>query len=357
VYYWPIDREYKPDWVRLNEAVDGALEVLADGGQLIMRQTSQEQYVLRPRSDQSAEQTELLIGAAATGAYSESQREWDRYKADLAAYETQLEEYLRAHSSSQVAPEAPATPTALLLPPDDGFPLSLREGKYRLQLRDRAGNILPGSQRALTIVSPRTSSVGYTVIPQAKWTAPESSFEGSQVIYYSSNATTIYLAAFAEGEYNEQEYARLERPQETTASADRWLWVQGASLDGVQLQVWSRGRLVTSVTQKPYSVRQLRGSTLGYEVVPSDSEISPVPDFTAFEVTALGGPSGYTVRLIRDNGEEVQGSERILRRASDELPFAAYVLVLVPVGVGIGVHLWRRRRRARARRKLAMIVG
>ncbi len=134
------------------------------------------------------------------------------------------------------------------------------------------------------------------------------------------------------------------------------LWVRGMPLDGVQLQLWSGGRLVEQVTKKPYAVQQLPGAALGYQVVPFDQAVSAKPDFEAAPVSAVAEATGYTARLVRADGTLVPGSERTLIRASDELPLLAYGLALFPLLVGLGVR-WRRwRARTRSLKVLAEAV-
>jgi hypothetical protein len=350
VYFWPIDREYKPDWATLNEEVQGSLELLDRGGNLL--QVVQPTHFLATNAQRDlGRRTVLVLGEDATRVYNQYREDLSAHMAARAEYDRKYREYLAAKAARPDDPNVqPPTPMAnfsqAMSPPKLGFPLSVQPGIYQILMRDSAGQVIPGSRRTLIGVAPRRESVGYTVIPEEKWTIPEESNESSQAIYYTARGTAVYLQPYRTLEYNEQQYIRITEPQDTTSSSNRWLWIQTSALEGVELQVTAGDQVVSQAPRGLYVVEQVPGPALGYKVTPFDSAVHSSPTFEAFEVLASSVTEGYTVRLIGREGAIVPGSERSLIRVSDDLPPLAYVLVTLPMVFAAWVQARRRRLRA-----------
>jgi hypothetical protein len=357
VYYWPIDREYKPDWSALDEEVEGTLEVLDRNGRII-RQIQSEQFLVTNPDSTQFPRINLLLGNEATAVY-------DEYEADLEVNRDQWKEYdqlfwnylqaitLDPGNSEIQAPEQPPQFEKALVSPKLGFPLQLPPGEYQIQQRDKSNQIIPGSQRIVISVESRRDGIGYSVIPKTKWTVTETSDDISQIIYYTSEVESIYLEPYATREYNQQSYVRLTKPQESTASVNQWVWVYDKSLEGVQLQVWLGGKEISQVIYLPYKVEQIPGSALGYRVVPFDNTSEGEPSFVAFEILDDASIRRFNVQLVSENGTVVPGSERVLVRIRGDLPDLVYVLALFPLIVAISIY-WRQRQiRARSLKELA----
>ena len=67
VYYWPIDREYKPDWTTENTEVQGTLIVKKAGAEVI--QIERQLYLLNDISMSSIDRGQLLLGDEALSVY------------------------------------------------------------------------------------------------------------------------------------------------------------------------------------------------------------------------------------------------------------------------------------------------
>ncbi len=358
VYYWPIDREYKPDWASLNQPVTGTLEVLQNG-QLIQEVLPQK-FLIKLDRGPANPANQLLLGDIAEQAYKAYLAQRSEYLEQVAAYDAQLEEYLNAKENNPRANLTPPMPPApfseSLPPPEDGFALELPLGEFQVRLRDAAGQIVPGSTRQVRSIGPLQTSIGYRVIPESKWTIPESSYDPNEVIYYSVNGTTMYLVPITIQEFNFQDYVRLTKPQDTLASAERSVWVEGGTIRDATLVVRQDGQQSSQLTMRPFAVKQLPGPALGYEIVPFDSAQSKAPDLEAMPVTAAEGVRELHIELLADD-HVIPRSERTMLRAQEHLPTFTYGLVLAPLAIGAATLLVCARRRKRSRRILSHVSG
>src|SRR5207302_1187226 len=98
------------------------------------------------------------------------------------------------------------------------------------------GQIVEGSQRSLVAFSHRREAVGFTIVPQTRWTVPERSDEPASTIYARPDQV-LYFQPFAAREYNELAYAHLTNPQSAEGRSDGWRWEYTQSLGGSRLQV------------------------------------------------------------------------------------------------------------------------
>ena len=270
----------------------------------------------------------------------------DSYFASEAIYDQQLEEYLQAVASdpntTQEAPLPPPSFNKAMLPPEYGYPVNLPAGTYDIHLLGYDGQIISGSERTLIAFEPRREGVGYTVIPENKWTIQESSDIASQVVYFSNDDNTLFLQAYRTLEFNEQLYTRLEFPQETTSSKDQWIWVRDTLLNDVKMQVLVDGKSVGLIGHESFSIIQTPGSALGYSIELFDPLISKTPDFEAFMLDPISGVSSYSVQLLGGDGIVISGSERELVQTNKDLPLAAYSLIFFPILIRLAAGLWRK---------------
>jgi len=360
VYYWAIDREYKPDWERMDDLVDGTIEV-RDARDAVIGEIRQQQYLLTNPGHTVGDLTELHLGNDADAVYDLYVKDRDAYLASVNEYDRQMAEYARKYALDPTDPtiRPPSPPPAfneLMSPPRAGFVLDLPRGTYHIRLRDQGGDAVEGSDRTVYSVVARRESTGYIVIPEAKWTISESSDEPGQIIYYASDGAALYLVPVATKEYNEKEYVRINTPQDTLASANRWIWLHGQPITrGLRLQVWSDHRLVKRVDKEGYSVQQSSGSALGYQIVPAEDTGSAYADFEAFKVPAAGMGTRFVVRLERDDGTIVPGSERTHLRVRKDIPTPGFLIALLPLAVALGISYRRRKLRSRSLKELATL--
>jgi hypothetical protein len=356
VYFWPVTNEYKADWDAMNEVVAGTLEILQ--GSRVLHTISQTKYVIQyPRSYDGGE-VYLYTGAEAEARYQEFDQLRREFRDEVAAYYEASRNYRKEVTDAMIEgtlteeplppPEEPAPFIFLSTNVHDGFPVELPVGTYTVRLRGTDGQIVPESKRKLVAFSSLREGVGYTVVPQDKWTTPEQSDDPSQVLYARSG-TVLYLQPFNEKEYNELYFARLEVLQSTSGSPDRWTWVHLQPQDAAHMEVLYGDQEVGRVEKKPYLVKQLPGTALGYEVLEQEKaederSRTRTPDFEGYEVRVEPGQPSFTVRLVDADGNIIQGSEREIRLVDSQYASTLFLLPALPLVVGVSLLVWRRRR-------------
>jgi hypothetical protein len=357
VYYWPIDHEYKPDWGSLDEPVTGTLEILDTSGQVIQKVQLQD-YLLTSADMTVIGSDRLLLGTDADAAYNNYVAQHNAFLAADAKYSSDLQAYWKAMAQDPSRtdlqpPDAPPAFSQALAPPSQGYDIQVQPGTYQIQFRTASGEIIPESKRTVIGVTPQVESVGYTVVPESHWTTTETSNDSSQIIYFAEQGATVYLQPNQIVQYNAQLYARVANPQDVIAASNRSTWVETGSIDGLDLEVWVGDHLLARVQKQPYSVEQLPGSALGYQIVPFTTTDGTAPDLQAYEISAVAATSTYTVRLVDRSGVVIPGSERVLVRASNALPGISYGLALLPLLGAVVIVGQRRRRRARSLKAIA----
>jgi hypothetical protein len=355
VYFWPITNDYRADWTALNELVPGTLEVLRDGR--IVQRVELTDYVVQFDRGGGLGNGRISLGAEALARRAEFEAERTAYLDRLRAYTDETEQFnqrideLRTAGGAATPPTPPVQPAPFTLYSSDlarGFPVQLAPGEYALQVRAPDGAIVAGSQKRLLAIAPRRQGIGYEVVPQAKWTMPETADDPGNVIYVLPGGV-VYVRPFLALEFNRLEYARLQNPQDLEATPNRWTWVHVAPMEGPTLDVDGR-----SIALADYSVEQVPGAALGYSIVPFGSETATTasahsPDLRAFRVEAPGGRGAQTVRMFDGSGRELDGSGRTLSATGGVLDIALALPILVPLALGATAALWRRERVLTAR--------
>jgi hypothetical protein len=358
IYFWPITNEYQADWSLVNETVPGRLEILRSGQLLAAVDSTKYTIQYTPRgitADASlylgaeAEQAQAQFVARqqayqqATIAYSEAERQW------TAAVEAAR--IKRAAGENVAVPPEPAQPTPIDIFSNglnDGFPVKLEPGTYQIQVRGADGAIVDASRRELVVFASRRVAVGYTVLPEARWTTPEQVRDPSDVILGAAGST-LYLEPHVTREYPARAYALLQDPQAHGAETSEWTWIDGEPLTDGQLEVVVGDQVAERHTLTPYRVKQIPGGALGYEVQPyaagPDSSPAP-PDFQAYPITLDPARISYSVRLVSAQGTAVEGSARSVRAAASVELARLLLFPAVPLVVGAFI-ITRRRRRMR----------
>lgn len=354
VYFWPITNEQLVDWDSLNETVDGTLEIVQRGQ--VIQTISQTEYVIQYPNGYDSGQVKVHLGEEAHAQYAEFDRQRAAFRDEVAAYyeasvnyRQDLQEQVESGALTEENLELPAQPPAFLFFSTgvfEGIPLKLPAGSYQIRLRDGNGQIIPGSERNLVTFTPDRVGVSYTIIPHEKWTTPEQSDDPSQVLYARSG-TMMYLQPVREYEYNQLYFTRLEQPQNTTSSKDRWDWIPHLPINDGTLEILSGGQVIERVERRPYVVRQYTGSALGYEIIDQLTATEErfrerSPDFEGYALTVAPGQSSVSIRLVDSNGQVVPGSEREIKLVNTANARSGYLLPILPLAVGLGVLLWRR---------------
>ena len=358
IYFWPITNEYQADWSLVNETIPGRLEILRYG-QLLTTVDSTKYSIQYTQRGIDAD-GHLFIGVEAEQAQARFKAKQDAYQQALLAYgEAQrqwtaaVDEAATKHAAGQNVtippePQAPAPIDSFSNGLNDGFPITLEPGTYQIQVRGDDGTILPASRRDLVVFASRRVAVGYTVVPEARWTTPEQVHDLSDVILGAAGST-LYLEPHVTREYPAQAYALLQNPQAHGAETSEWTWVDGEPLTDGQLEVVVGDQVAERHTLTPYRVRQIPGGALGYEVQPyvtgGDSSPAP-PDFHAYPIKLDPAQTSYSIRLRSAQGTVVEGSTRSVRAAARVDLARLLLFPAAPLVVGAFI-ITRRRRRMR----------
>ncbi len=352
VYYWPLTNEEKPDWDQANIVVDGQLEVLEDNR--LVSTVEMTSYVIQYDNLDKFGTIRLYLGDEAVAARQTFDALQVQYREDLFKYYEAMEVYRQEFQAALAELQAGTiTEDQMPEPPEPqkdlslfstnllvGFPLDLAEGDYTIQLRLPDGSIQADSRKKLVVFSPLQEGIGYNVITEERWSAPEISQEENQIIY-SVPGKRVYLEPYYQTQFNEQYYTRLNNPQDTQARRDRNVWVP--------FQMIEPGHLLTRVDPvksvelelKDFHVNQIAGSALGYEIVERLPESGYETTFRAF-VIEVDQPEIHI--LIKDSqGNVLPYSERELRVLNTANAVWIYALSALPLAGGLVAILLRKR--------------
>ncbi|MBA3451389.1 MAG: hypothetical protein H0T18_09275 [Chloroflexia bacterium] len=361
IAFWPITNEYRPNWSALNELVPGVLEVSQNG--TVVSEIEATDYTIHFEQNDGVTTAEIFLGAEALAAH-------ERFEARQAAFQQATDAYFQAERAWQEAAaeaaerrragETVAAPQAPLRPDpigifsnglNKGMPIDLDPGRYAIRLRGADGTIVPGSERDLTVFAPRRGGVGYSVVPETRWTTPDESPAPNDVIYGEADSA-LYLEPRISREYPARAWALLQNPQRAAADAGDWEWVNGERLIDARLEVVIGNQVVAEHALTPYQVDQLPGSQLGYDVVEFDADAADAPaapDFAAYPIRLDAPGEQYDIRLVSDRGEILDGSTRQVRVPANPPISRLFVISVVPLLVG-AIAITRRQRRVKLSR-------
>lgn len=326
VYFWPITNEYRAAWSEMNETIEGTLEISQNGRRVSALE--QVDYTIHFGAGEGAPKPQLYLGAAAAEANQRFEAERNAYQQAVlafekaqAAWQTMLREgQTRRESGSQVEipppPEPPPPLNVFSTGLNRGYPVNLSPGSYDIQLRLADGSIQPGSARRLVVFAPRRTAVGYTVIPESRWTTPEELTDLADVIL-GEPGSVLYLKPHVIREYPALPYEYLLNPQYPgDVQGPEWRWVAGEPINEGTLEVVSGGRVTERVPLVPYRVKQIPGAALGYEILPFDPNDPGAPrdpDFAAYRIVLSDQLPAYEMRVVSNEGQVLLGSQRQTR--------------------------------------------
>ncbi len=360
IYFWPVTNQYLADWEKLNQLVEGTLEVYQNGR--LVTTVPLSSYVIQYDVNDPEGTLALYTGAEADARYAAWQQALEDYQDALVAYYQALGEWdkeiirLRDESPNGVIPpekvptkpEQPQRPRVLSTNPAKGFVLDLPDGTYNILVKRADGTVQPDSQKRLVMFNKERDGIAYSVVPSTRWNLPEQSDEPESVIY-SMPGITLYLQAFKAGRFNDYAYAHMLNPQDDASQPDRGRWVSFDPTTAPQMQLARGGQVVDTISSQPYLVRQVSGSGLGYEVVPFDPNTMERFTFEGYTIPLTAPGEEYTVELVNPDGTPIPGSRRRIIALDQERALLPYTLSALPLVVGAGVLVWRRRQARRIR--------
>jgi hypothetical protein len=354
VYYWPITNEYRPDWDAANVVVEGSLEIFE--GPRLVETVQMTEYVLQYDAMDRLGTTQLFLGEEAIEARQAFEDAQAQYRRDLYHYYEEMniyrEEFQQALADLQagliteeelpIAPEPLQDLTLFSTNLLYGFPVNLPPGDYRIQLKTSEGEILPESIKKLVIFEPLNSGIGYEILSEDRWTAPEASKDSNDIIYSSKNQV-FFVEPYHQKLYNQRYYTRMNNPQDTFARADRTLWVSHRPVIDASLDL-SLSSGLQRLELKGFKVDQMPGSRLGYQITPFDPDAHQAPSFTAFRIDLVSHPDLFAFELRDADDQLVHQSFRKVRVLRDVNHWWIYLIGSIPLLVGLVVVAWRRQR-------------
>lgn len=325
VYFWPITGEYMADWMAMNEAIEGTLEIL-DGSRIVTSLALTEYTLIHPTGFSGAAEG-LIIGEAAGEAVND-------YKNALSRYFQAAMEY--GDAVSECLP-----PVGYTREVDRGFIVNLPPGAYMMRFRGSDGSAPAEGVKRLVVFPALGEGLGYEIIPEDKWTYPMSSDELGESIF-GIQSHTIYVKPFRQVQYNRRNHIKLtELPNPSSGrgmeNQTTWVHVSPMPGDGLAIEIVQNGAVVERVHERPYYVEQRPGYALGYDIVESDPGKPPSadPSFRAYRIKIPEAGRRCTIRLVDESGRVVPGSVRNLR-AARQPGFASLLLsALIPLVVGV----------------------
>ncbi len=355
VYYWPITKEYKADWLEVNEKQIGVLEILKEGK--LIKCLPLDSFSLEYLQGSQGNPKQVLVGEAAEKAVREYRYAMEEYDGLIRQYQALAENYLQlvreflknpaAYNNNPPAkPVPPEMPQEFVTGIERGFVINLPNGVYSIRFKNREGVVVPKSERKLVVFSALDQGIGYEIIPEDTWTLPLNSDDLSEQIL-ARGGRVIYLKPFRAMKYNSHHYLKLSKltsPSSGRGLEDQVTWIHQAPLSDFRLiQLQKDGRIIAQIKEKPYYVQQSEGHNLGYDILEFDEERYPgsSPTFTAFKIVVPAQPGNYSLTLLAENDQLIKGSERIIKTIRSAKFSELLLIALIPLFMGSVLIGWR----------------
>ena len=342
VYFWEITQEYKADWEKLNQPLDGTLEIY-QGNHLFQKLERQSQVLVRQYDSQLFK--EIVFGPDALQRFQAYQNDIQRYRKDyenhVKAQQQYSEELWDRYQNPDKYRNVPLRKEPDLPPPLHEFvsevaltyPLSLPVGSFTMRVVDSNGRAVPGSEKKLKTIQPRRKGISYVVYTEHRWTNQKTSREPEEVIYVGA-ADSLFLQPFVQHEYYADDYLNLTEPQKKHAPLDDWMWVDIHPLSGEKLQTRDAKNHPGERDLIPFQVQQLPGPKLGYLIVPVDpNRPESTPSFSAYKID-LARETVSAIGII-DQHSLRGGADRQIRRIANVNP----LVMILPVGITLSLGL------------------
>lgn len=324
IFYWPLTKEYRAAWSRLNEPLDGVLEILRRGR--VVKTVTSEPYTTHYKAAGTTT-GRLYVGDEALAADTWFHETRDAYQQAVHNYEQAYEAWLglaqagRQPGADQPFPPEPQPPTSLTvfsIGLHEGFPVELTAGTYQIRMRGLDGRIVDGSQRTLRVFAPRQSLLGYEVIPEERWTFPDQANAPTEAVLAKAGCV-IYLRPRVAHEYPALAYERLRNAQYAGETREAWRWVaqeDDAAFANAELEILRGDVVEERVENVSFFVNQASDQAAGYEIIPFDPDtpdLTPRVDFSGFRLELPPGRDSFAVRLRSPLGTPYAGSTRQVR--------------------------------------------
>lgn len=366
VYYWPLSSEWLLDTDTMNVQLDGTLQI--KGPKSVDVELNQVLYSVFNTRGEFELNWGLATGPEADQVFRDYLRGIDdfrsaslQFEAATAEYEAKLdmltseiiklreagEEYeAKLEELRNMEPPDPPQPMIdYAVPPSVpqlNFIVNLPAGTYEMHLVDDEDDIMEGSEKQIVIFeSRRQGGMGYEVIPGDRWTRPIESNTPASVLYLDGK-TDQFVQPFYQSEYNDLYYNKM-LINWGRGNPSLMKWVRTQQIPQARVEITAKGQESVSIFDAPYIVEQLTRSTLGYVIVPFDSEEKhrgQYPNLWAFQIPRQGAVEARTMRSYDKDNELIPDSKRQLRIVSRPrsralilifafLPLVAMIVALV----------------------------
>jgi len=372
IYFWPITQEWKADYDTLNENfLNGKIELTDSSGKKQLLEPVKYTYYNSPGEYEINWQ--VFLDSAADEEYAKYQKMmedyWDaldefnekqmRAEIDFNALIAEIGKKREAGEDiSELVAEAqryadegvgdpPDRPGYYVRPVEKAFHFNLEPGEYRIRFMLDSGEVMEGSDKKVILHKKRRENgIGYDVIPADKWTRPEASHGPSSVLYVDGT-TDLFLRPFYQDEFNDLFYSKTIR-NDAKGNPELMRWVKIQQVPKPRIEMILPKNKTESLEEKPYYVEQLKGSALGYKIVPFDAEgkhKDREPSLWAYRIPMGKDASVIKLRLQDKAGEHLPGGERQIRVVSRSSSLLlSLILAFVPIAVMIVVLIVRSRR-------------
>ena len=372
IYFWPITQEWKADYDTLNENfLNGKIELTDSSGKKQILEPVKYTYYNSPGEYEVNWQ--VFLDAAADAEFEKYQKMmkdyWDasdefnqkQIRAEMEFNEliseigkmrkagqdiSALVEKAQLYADEGVG-DPPGRPGYYVRSVEQAFHFNLEPGEYRIRFLTESGEVMEGSdKKAILHKKRRENGIGYDVIPADKWTRPEISQTPSAVLYIDGS-TDLFLRPFFQDEFNDLFYNKTIR-NDAKGNPELMTWVKIQQVPKPMLELILPKNKTESLEEKPYYVEQVKGSALGYKIVPFDPEgkhKDREPSLWAYHIPMGKDTSVIKLRLQDKEGEPLFGGEREIRVVSrSSALMLGLILAFVPIVVMIVVLVVRTRR-------------
>lgn len=347
VYFWPVTGEYVADWFALDDFIGKTLEITKNGK--VISSLEKQKYTLLYLEESYF----LLKDKEATDAYQEYknvQEVISQYWEDYMDYQQKLAEYERKKTEGEKnlkepeAPEEPQRPAVEIPEPMDAFVVNLKEGKYKIRVKDDKGQIIKGTEKDLVVFSGKVA-VGYQIVRKDNW--PARCDDPLETIYVAGKDVLYFTPALEVG-FDNSYYAKLLNPQVIGGIKGAWSWVYLWPVMDATLNFSKDNRVLKKEESLRYYIDLIPGYALGFNILEYDEENPPEgspTEIMAYKVE-LKEKGRYGIELVNSKEEVILGSEREIKIVREENTGIIYIPALLSLPFGLVVFVMRRRKRS-----------
>lgn len=346
-YYWPLARQKYVAFERQREELNGELRISQKGTLIEVVEIAP--YVIVYPEGAVNGNGDLVWGEAALAAYQgylKDEQELVRKFSEIKRLHSQYERDLLEAGAARLAgkeveditppPPLPEPSLKLVTEPRAAYRVSLPVGEYEASIFIDDQEV-SGTNESIKVFDAAQSQVTIAeVIPEERWTRPFKSETAADRVY-AKPGTPFFVTLARADVYNEADYVRLTRPQDSFVEG-RLSFVTRGPDEQLDAEVdWKKADF-RALTRQPLKVDQTRGSDFGYVV--RDANEGEKPDIQAFVVEVPRD------NVSRGTFKTATGFERDIVVVLERSAILTWGLALVPLLFGLAQFARRRTRAA-----------